>query len=124
MTTLVEETRLDRGLELGDLRLDLVAHGRVELDDEVADLALRHEHLAADVVAREDVVDVAQHARHVLVEVQDAVRALGAGQVHLGQVHAAHRRASVDEIDDLAGDLDSDVCLRLNEYKVQSLVAI
>ena len=65
------------GAELGDGLPHVVRDVLVEVHHEVADVRIGREDLAEDVrvAIGDDAVDVAEHAGHVLVHVEDAVRA-------------------------------------------------
>mmetsp|Transcript_37283 Transcript_37283/g.96310 ORF Transcript_37283/g.96310 Transcript_37283/m.96310 type:complete len:475 (-) Transcript_37283:71-1495(-) len=111
----VEHADLEAGLERRQPHLDLRAGLDVEVDDDVAGLALRGEELLADVGprSRQRRVDLGEHAGHVLVHDENAVRLGGLRQVDLGEVHGAVRAALVDQLDERGGNLLADLGLRL-----------
>src|SRR5262245_56906503 len=112
---LEQDTGADARRPLGDVFLDVLRDVLIEVLDEIADVRIGREQLRADVRAHvgDDLVDIAEDARHVLVNVEDPVRAARHGQLDLREVHRAAGRPGVDELDQRRRDLAADRLLIL-----------
>ena len=95
--------------------MDGVGDVLIEIHDEVPDVGIGREMLAVDVRLEiaDDAVDVPEHAGHVAMDIENAVRTRGLWQFDFRKVHGAGRRALVHELGERHGDLATDRLLRL-----------
>src|ERR1051325_9489096 len=110
-----QDPGLDAGRQPGDPALDVLRDVLIEIHQQIPDVGIGRQHLSADVgvVIRDDPVDVAQHARDVAVDVEDAMRARLERQLHVREVDRAGRRAGGDILDQRRRPLAADRLLRL-----------
>src|SRR3989344_6142116 len=96
---------------LYDLGIVFCAH----VGDDVAYRVVGLQVLTEDVyfAFRQNTVDSRQDARHVAVDVDEAVRVLELGQLYAGEIHAQERVAGIDEARELRRNELADVLLRL-----------
>ncbi len=89
--------------------------GRGHVNHDIADCRIRLQILAVDVdvSAREYLVDLRKHARHIAVDVQDAAAGRVLGQRDLGEIDRRQGGAVVAVAHQLGRHLDADVVLRL-----------
>src|SRR5690554_3246589 len=111
----VEHPHLEGVLHLAQGVQGLGAVGLVDVDHHVADLLVGLQVLAGDVdvVLGEHAVDLGEHARHVVMDVQQAVLVRVGRQGDLGEVDRGDGGAVVGVGHQLLGDLDADVLLGL-----------
>src|SRR6266700_2376272 len=114
---LIQHANADRavhGPQVGEQPLALAAH-HVGFEHDVADLRIGLQVLRQDVdaVTGDRLVDAAEHAGDVAVNVDEA-GAGGAGRhLHLREIDRAEGRADIGIVDQLARDLTADAVLRL-----------
>ncbi|KPX97577.1 Uncharacterized protein ALO61_05256 [Pseudomonas savastanoi pv. nerii] len=104
----------DGAFDLLQLGLGKVGVLGVDVDDHVTDFLVGLQELTGDVdaVLGEDLVDLAEHARDVLVDVQQAMLAGVSRQGHFREVDRRYRRTVVAVLDQLFCDFQTDVGLR------------
>eukprot|EP00047_Mylnosiga_fluctuans_P005519 m.240980 g.240980 ORF g.240980 m.240980 type:complete len:346 (+) comp13761_c0_seq1:10-1047(+) len=110
-----QHARAQTILHLLERNVDVIGHLAFDLDDEIADSVTGFERLRHDVRPTENAVDVAQHARLILVEVEHArvpMLQLPPNR-DIGHVDGAHGRPAVDELGHLERNLLADGLLGL-----------
>src|SRR3954469_17227518 len=110
-----QDPGLDAVRQRRDPALDVLRDILIQVHDQVANVDVGRQHLGPDVgvAVRHDPVDVAQHAGHVAVDVEDPVRVPVERQLDAREVDRAGGRAGVDVLDQRGRDLAADRLLGL-----------